>query len=225
MFILIISCNPSEEQLVNKGKALMKQEKYKEAMPWLQRALKKNSNNSLVLNMIGVAHFEQEQVEESVPFYLKAAEVDSINYKPFFNLGNAYYELGNAQEALRNFNKAIDLQGNIPDIYINRAVILQKLSFYQEALYDLQFAQRLDDTRTLVYYNQAEIYYSIDSLDRATDMYTITIERAPDFAKAYYGLGLTEIKKGFLDKACRLLRRSEKLGFDQAKQAVSQYCG
>src|SRR5690606_19679054 len=92
--LLFNACSPSEEELVEKGISLMKEEAYTEPSTYVHRAILENDSSFTAHNTRGVAYFELGNIENAIASYSKAIAIDSNDYKPFYNRRNAYIETG-----------------------------------------------------------------------------------------------------------------------------------
>jgi hypothetical protein len=51
------------------------------------------------------------------------------------------------------------------------------------------------------------------------------VKLAPNFAQTYYNVGLAQIKLNQNQSACANFARAKELGYEQAGEALKQYCG
>ena len=80
-WILLVSCNPSEEELIQKARDLLDSGEPKESLGWLDRAIEQNSENPETYNMRGVANFQLGNNQEAIKDWENAILLDSMNYK------------------------------------------------------------------------------------------------------------------------------------------------
>src|SRR5690606_8360593 len=103
LLLLLWACEPSEEALIEKSIEMMQEEKYTEAITYLDRALIKNEKNFKASNIRGVAYFELGNYEEAIESYDNALAIDSSDYKPWYNRGNAHIKIEDYEAALMDF--------------------------------------------------------------------------------------------------------------------------
>ena len=100
MAVGLLSCSPSEEELLKAGMEKMDTESWNEAIEYFDRLLEVNPSNAQALNAKGVALFQQEKYKEAIPVFTQAIESDSTSYKPWFNRANSNLELKNFKQAI-----------------------------------------------------------------------------------------------------------------------------
>jgi len=220
---LLLACSPEPEELLVKGKSLMQENKFEQAVPYLNRALEKRPEWSEAYNVRAVAFFEQEDYQKAIEDFNQAIALDSSSYTAFYNRGNAYQELGQYQQALDDYTAAIRKQPNIKDIYINRGVVYYTLNNYEQALKDFNFALRLEeDPRARL--NRAKTYIARHIWSEALNDLNKLIQQQPDHAEAYYLAGLAYQRTDQAEEACRALERASGLGNEDAETALAEYC-
>lgn len=137
---LLVSCQPSVEELFEAGVTSLEGEKYEESISYFDRLVARDSTHAAAWNARGVAFFELGQWDEAINSFSQSIESDSLNYKPYFNRGNAWMEKESFKEALIDYNRANGLDRGQSDIYYNRGLALLGLEMYEDALIDFDMA-------------------------------------------------------------------------------------
>ncbi len=224
MLACIFSCTPSSEELIHEGKTLLDNGQHERAVKVLELAVKENEKSSDAYNVLGVAYFEMKNFPEAIQQFDKSLALDSTSYIPYYNRANANREQGKFVEALGDYSKAINLKPNIKDIYLNRGVVFYTLERYEQALEDFNFALQLDQNDAQTYFKRAKTAIMLDSMTLAKADLEQTIAKQPDFAEAFYWLGLAEITLEDQAQGCLYLKQARQLGYKDAATAVKQYC-
>lgn len=122
----------------------------------------------------------------------------------YITRGGAKLELGNNQEALSDYNKAIELKSDYAIAYYGRGFTKHKLGDTQGALPDYSKAIEIDrnwgSNISLAdgYFVRGWLRLQLVDYQEALSDFNKAIEVKPDFAFAYYGLGIA--KHGLGDK-------------------------
>ena len=64
----------------------------------------------------------------------------------------------------------------------------------------------------------------VDSIDLAIDQFKSAVKISPDYAEAFYWLGLAEITRDNASEGCLSLKNAAKLGYDEAEPLIEQHC-
>jgi Flp pilus assembly protein TadD len=84
---------------VTEAKALIDKDKFADAIPHLQAALKAAPANADVLNLLGFTHRKTGKFDDAEGFYKKALDVNSNHLGALNYLGQLYIETGRLEEA------------------------------------------------------------------------------------------------------------------------------
>lgn len=222
--LLGAACTPTEEELSDKSRELMKEAKYGEAISYLDRLLEQNPEKADAYNMRGVAYLEQGNMEDAVSDFNQALRYDSISYMPVFNRGNAYRQQGQLPEALQDYNQVVRKNPSMPDVYINRSAVLYEMKQYKEARMDLEAALELAPENPMVHLNLAKINLLMEDTEAAKENLKDVLELDSKNSTAFYLLGLALLDEKNEEEACRYFKRSSRLGSEEGKRAVAQNC-
>lgn len=221
---LLVSCSPSTEELVQEGRRALEDNAYDRAVELFSRAIDGDSTAAEAYNGRAVGYYEQEKYGLAIEDLTKSVRLDSTSYKPYYNRGNARQEIRNYEEAVQDYTKAISLRPNIKDIYINRGVLFYRLANYHQALQDFEFAVKLDSTDVLAQFNLAKTSLILEKEEKAREALTKVLSIQPDYAEAYYWLGMIASQQQQKEEACLLFQRALSTGFEQAKKALEENC-
>jgi tetratricopeptide (TPR) repeat protein len=219
------ACSPSADELINKGKSLMDEGEFGEAVSYFDRAIEQAPEQAEAYNLRAVARFEQENYQQAVSDFSEAIRLDSSNYMPYYNRGNAYQEQEKLQQALQDYSRAISIKANEKDVYLNRGVVYFKTGNYQQALDDFNFALRLEEEADPVaLLNRAKTRLALSQWEEAVADLEKLLSLRPQDASAYYSLGIAYLQQNRQDEACESFRRAEVYGYEGASEALERYC-
>lgn len=113
--------------LNNKGYALLKLEKYKEAIPFLEEATRLLPKFAYAWNNLGFSKFKTGFVEEGLESINHSIELDSSNSYAYKNKAIIYLHQGKKAEAIELLHKAKDL--GYQTVYDDEVeILLQRLT-------------------------------------------------------------------------------------------------
>lgn len=114
------------------GKELYKNRKYKEALKYFNKEIKKNPNSSKPLRHKGLTLLELSRYSESIKYFDKALELDSSQPGWLVEKAMAFMHLGKYDESLDLCYQAMKLQ---PNIYWSQiAAIHERFKNFEAAL-------------------------------------------------------------------------------------------
>ncbi|MDN5212014.1 tetratricopeptide repeat protein [Fulvivirgaceae bacterium BMA12] len=224
IWVGLVSCSPSEQELLNAGISKFETENYEDAVAYFDKALALNPKNIKTYNAKSFALFALKKYEKVVENNLEAIKFDSSDYKPYYNMANARLELNQVEAAIKDYAKALQIKPNEADIYLNRGTGYYRLGAYFEAIQDFNFAQKLDENLPFVFYNRAKTYLKVDSIDLAIEDLTKMVTMMPNHGEAHYWLGLSRILQGNSEEGCLSLKKSRAMGFKNATEAINKNC-
>ncbi|MDW8211167.1 MAG: tetratricopeptide repeat protein [Cytophagales bacterium] len=227
--LVLISCQKADEQLTVKAREMLKRQEYSNVIALLAPR-RKSLQNAEVLNMLGYAYMETHQIDSAIACFNQAIKIDNQNYKYFYNRGNAFWQIGMPEEALKDFNRALELNANVYQIYLNRGATLAALGRHQEAIADFSRAAEMNNNDRNIFYNRAQSYIALKDLDKALTDLQKCITISPDYARAYYMLGLILYAKlppqsKNNPQACEYLQKAIDLGMPEARDLFYEKCG
>jgi Flp pilus assembly protein TadD len=94
----------------NLGIALIRKQRFAEAVTELQRAVEINPEYGEAHNNLGVALRQQGGIDEAIAHFQKAIELNAGYAHAYFNLGDAFYSKGRILEALAQWRQGLRLE-------------------------------------------------------------------------------------------------------------------
>ena len=226
LFLFIMACSPSEEQLFDEGIQRLESQQFDQAVDFFNRLIEINPEHQSAYNAKGVAFFEMGEWDRAIESFDRSIALDSTSYKPFFNRGNAHMEKEEFTKAIIDYNFANGLDPQQKDIYYNRGLALLGLESYEDALVDFDMALMTNPNQPQVHFNKAKAQLGNNDPLGAMESLTNAISLDSRNAAAYYLLGITEMSA--LDRkeeGCANLKMALSLGYTGAKDWVDKFCG
>ncbi len=192
---------------------------------WLNRG-------EIYRNLIGLA---QGAFEHSISSYQKARELEPKN--PEVNLEIARTNLTQAQlhlqlreqdkakelltKAMEELNKAIELKNNFWPAYFQQALVLDTQGDLDKAIAKLEEIKPFNQQDPGLAFQLGSYYFKKEDLERAKREFERALRISPNFANAYYFLGLIYDKQGDKTKAIEQFEKIASMSEENAKK-VSQ---
>ena len=136
------------------GIALLNNDRYQDAIKFLNKAIELNPNNFVAYNNRGNAKDELGKHEEAIKDYDKAIELDPDSSSALDHRGVAKADLGKHEEAIKDYDKAIELDPDYSGTYNNRGIANYDLGKHEEAINDYDKAIKLDPKNAYAYNNR-----------------------------------------------------------------------
>ncbi|NPA31028.1 MAG: tetratricopeptide repeat protein [Chloroflexi bacterium] len=200
----VLKAYPNHEAaLLLAGMAAVQQHRLEEAIPLLERfiALRKDrpgANADLQLEMayyfVGLGYVTLGQSDKAIEALQAALRISPTDADALYQLGVAYQSQGQCEKALAAFEQAVRLVPDFVDAYQGLAQCYGALGQEDRRLY----------AEGMVAFGEKRYRTARAKLEQA-------VERLPDYAPAWLGLGLVYEKLGDLEAAQQALARALEL--------------
>lgn len=195
----------NERELLVKGKKLLRQKNYEEAMLEFNAVLDKNPQSVNALLGIGLIHLKQENFEQALLFFRQAKALDPLKPKPYLLEGLVSLRQGDTENAEQAFRAALSLDPRSHRALLGLGEILMNRQLYDEALAQLREALRYNPQLTAPRLLAAKIHARRGKLDEAVAEIRTVLEIDPGQAKAYLQLARLYETGGDREKAAEVL--------------------
>jgi tetratricopeptide (TPR) repeat protein len=183
--LLAIIPNHSPLNLL-KGEMLMKEERYRESIQFLSKAIEDNPSNALAYFKIGNCHYELDENDLAIENYTKAIKLFP-NYAEALNQrGDTYYYMDKYHEALADYNKAIELNPKNVYYWKDRGNAYISLGEYSNAIKDLEKAVSLYDQYDYALKRIGDCYYFLGKYESAIQFCNKAIIINPKYTHALF---------------------------------------
>ncbi len=166
-------------------------EKYQEAIPYFEEAVKINPLNEEAFFQLGYCYDKLRQYANGIKNYKQAIQLKPDDEIAHYNLGVAYRQLGRYTEAIEEYKQVIQLKPDFVDAYIPLGNAYRQLGRYAEAIEEYKQMIQLKPNFIDAYISLGNAYSDLGSNTEAIEEYKQAIQLKPDFADSYIFLGLT----------------------------------
>ena len=119
-------------------------ENLKPILEELRNAVKKDPNDKVSWNNLGVVYSKMGDLEKAIPCFDRALRIDKNYAEAWNNRGEVLYKLGNYREALESFEYALRGNPRYENAWYNKAVVLHALGDDESALENLDMVLSLN---------------------------------------------------------------------------------
>jgi tetratricopeptide (TPR) repeat protein len=158
-----VAPQPSEDMndLLTRGKALIAQKQYAEALPLFERATQLAPGSFGAWANLGYVFGELNRWQEALTAFDRALALNDRNAAVWNNKGNALNELQRYAEALVALDRALALNPNLAQAWNNKGNALDELGRDEEALAAYDRALALDPKNAGTWYNKGNALYDL----------------------------------------------------------------
>jgi len=205
LLVLMVACVPvAEKRSAAKdakyhyllGVSALNERNPTEALKEFLKAEKFDDEDPEIQAGLARAYWEKKAFDLSEKHYLEAIEVSDNDPKYYNNLGALYLSTDRYDEAIIAFRAAADnLLFDRPELaWTGIGLAYFHKQDYPAAQRAYEKAMDLNPFYQIPLFRLGELYYSQDRPVEALDMFTRSVELAPDFFPGFYWQGLTFMK-------------------------------
>lgn len=211
-YTYVIEQNPGDaEAYLGMAGTYAIEDYYEKAFQYVDEALKRDKYYRDAYELKGMMFRVQNKLDLAISSYQTAVEVDPKFYSGYVALGNLY-EIKENPIAFEYYQTAHSIDTTGVDAIYGMAVYLQYHKQEEQAQELYRKMLTYDSTNFLAYYNQGWIKLVIQNeLDSATHFFNKTLEIVPNYADAWYNLGLTQAQKKNNKKALECFKNVLKI--------------
>ncbi|MDD1752264.1 MAG: tetratricopeptide repeat protein [Methanotrichaceae archaeon] len=198
---------------ISKGFALVKLDKYNEAIKAFDEALDLNPNSATAWSGKGSALEKLGKDDEAIMAFDKALDLDPNFATAWSGKGFALQNLSKDDEAKAAFDKALSLDPKSATAWFGKSFALQKLGKDAEAVqaYDKAFQLDPASVSATTWSNKGAAYLNLSEYDEALQALDKANELDPDYAPAWYNKGAVYLKLAKYDEAIQVLDKAIEL--------------
>jgi tetratricopeptide (TPR) repeat protein len=194
--------------LLNIGFIQSKQGNIGAARETYLKTLELHPNHIYALSSLGNLYFVEGNYPEAAEYYLRVLADRPTHWKSIVAMAQINRDTGHNKEAKFLFRRAIEI--NPKDL--DSALTLGWMHFVdkenEEALATLDAADRSFPGLPEILISRGDVLSALGRLDEAERAYRAGIERAPQAAQAWHGLGRIAAQRGDKPEARRLLEQA-----------------
>jgi tetratricopeptide (TPR) repeat protein len=220
------SADPAAAQRLNLEGQRKAQAGYnKEAIDDYNQAIQKNPADVAAYTNRGISYHQLGDTGAAIRDYEQALKLDPKSAVLHSNLSYAYYDRKNYDKALEAGNQAVALNGSLAQAHINLANARSKKGDYTGALQDYGQAIALRPPAPVLagaHNNRGNAQLALNQARAALNDYNVALSLQPEYADAYYNLGLAQQSLGNRPAAIRHLQTAATLYQRQGKEALQK---
>jgi len=163
------------EELIEKAKKLVNQEKFKEAIETLENLYKNNPiseevKNNLIETLFTYGGYLNDeytlQYHEAEEVFKRIIQINPNNYRAHYNLGIANFNLEKIEQAKQCYEKAIKIKPDYKHCFYNMGLIYEGEENLQEALKYYEKALEIDPEFPYAFNARNHILSNLESLQK-----------------------------------------------------------
>jgi tetratricopeptide (TPR) repeat protein len=133
----------AKDQEIEKGRLLMAEKKYDNAIQVYSDVLRADPKNAIVLNMTGIAYLNLSRYDQAKKFFDRSAKADKHYASAVNNLGMVYYHQKNFRRAIREYQRAVTIDPSLAGTHANLGFAYYNTNKMPEAAMEFQKALEL----------------------------------------------------------------------------------
>lgn len=149
----------SAEEIYSKGLPFVWAERYEDALPYFEEAVKRNPRYAEAHFAIGSCNDFLLRNEEAIKAYTQAIQIKPVYYQAYINRGNAYKNKGQYDQAIKDYSKAIEIVPGVAEFYYSRGNAYYNKGQYDQAISDHNKAIEINPMYASAYDNRGFIYF------------------------------------------------------------------
>ena len=214
--MICYSCDfTSASEYYNKSIDYQEQGNTEKELELLEKVLEKNPKFRPALYNRGIINSNSGNYEQAINDYQKIINFDPDNTLVLRNIGNDYANLKKYKKAISYYNKALKTKGAFKS-----DTLLIELNWINDFDKDSEYYVRkceIEFERGLAYLDNKEYELAIADFKR-------TIEVNYEIPTSYYWIGEAYIGLKDSTEICNNFIKSAKLGIEEAKDKLREYC-
>ena len=208
---------PQIYEYLQEGSDLLKKGNFPQAKASFEKALQINGRCFEAHNNLGLVYYRSGDLTQAANAYEKAIEINPTFLPSLCNLAVVRYKLKQYAEAESLYKMALRLtKGKDAKLNYSLGNVLRDQKRYDEALEQFKKAVEADPSFAFAHNGLASTYYCLDNLEQAEKEGRLAIKYKPDYALAYYHLGLVLERKNDLKNALDAFNQSLKFETEPA---------
>lgn len=182
---------------IRAGAELLKSSNFDRARDEFKAALQIEPACPEALNDIGVSYLRQDKNDKAYEWFQKALAIDPNFAKSLNNSALVLYKRGDFDGAIKFYRQEVKLESNLGgnndyELQTNLANALRDKGDFKEALVRYQQVIRVNPNFAPAHNGIAQLFYGENHYAAAKQEAEKAIKLKPDYAYAYYNLGLID---------------------------------
>jgi tetratricopeptide (TPR) repeat protein len=209
-----------DEVSFKKGMSLWENGKFREAIFYFDKAIKRNPKDARAWYVKAVAFENIGKLEEAIECYDTAIKINPDDLleewveelRVFWNnKGTMLAELQHYETAIYCFEKALEIDSQFVDAWYNKGFVFSKLNNFDEAVRCYDKALAIDSQHTRAWLNKGTAFYRLKSYEDAIRCFDRTIALDPSYVEAWYNKGVVLKRLGLVEEAQKCFEKVQDL--------------
>jgi serine/threonine-protein kinase len=181
----VYSQSSDDVNINNRAVELMDEQHYKEALPYLDQLIARDSVNTIYRHNRAVTLFNLKKYNEARADYeiLSTAVPEESEY--VFQIGNSYEQLDSSQLAIEFYTKAIQLENDKFLYYFKRGTVLLHKGRFKEAESDFNESLLLNPRHDNSLHNRAIARYKMGQSRKACEDWCLANELGNPYSASH----------------------------------------
>jgi tetratricopeptide (TPR) repeat protein len=210
-----MGCNRSADDYLLESNKLASQEKYKEAIILLNKAIQTNPKYQEAYLNKGLCYEKLKDLNSAVSTYQALLKIDPKNVLGIYNIGNCKYDMNLYQEAIENYTRALVLKGYSKDS-TSFIVDWNQNGIAEDAKYDVIGSH--------IFYQRGLAYYQLNKFKSAYADFYSCLAQNYYVTDCHYMIALCFIESGNKEKGCMELDKAIALGDTLSLKKKREVC-
>jgi tetratricopeptide (TPR) repeat protein len=142
-----------------------------EAEEIYQSMLQENSENSIVLNLLGALYHKQELYKEAAELFTTSLQIDPCDPFVYNNLGVSLFHLSHLGEAEAAYRQALAIKPDFAGFFLNLGDVLYELFRFNEAVLAYRKAVEIDPCFITAVNKLGELFCELECFEEAAEVY------------------------------------------------------
>jgi len=165
---------------------------FAEAKNYLNKLVEQDPGHAEARKLLGDIYAKENDFETAVEWYKKATEIKPDYTKAYYSEGKILQTLGKNDEAIVVLDKAVELDPTYYRAYELLGIIHQEKNENDAAILNYRLAIKNNKKPYSAYWRLASVYNIEDKCDQAETAAKAALDLKPNYAAAYFELGLAE---------------------------------
>lgn len=183
-------------ELLTKGIALQKQQKFDEAIDIYRSVLEDYPDNLDAVIFLASAWRSTGRIDESIDLYEHVGRTNPRRGDFWFNFGNALSEVDRREDAVAAYDHSLLLDADNASAFANRAICQVALGRTQAAIESYEQALAIDPHHRIALNNIGNQLADRNRLQEAADYLRRSVRNWPDLAEGHYNLSHVLLRLG-----------------------------
>ena len=176
----------SAEGLYFTGLTFIWTEDYENALPYFEKAVKKNSRYAEAYFQVGYCRAELGHYREAIDAFKQAIRIKPDYAEAHYNLGVAYGNPERWGEAIEAFKQAIRIKPDFAEAHYNLGGAYGELGHHQEEIEAYKQAIRIKPDYAEAHFGLGVVYFGVGDRGSALDEYKILKDLDKDLANELF---------------------------------------